>query len=146
MDDVNWRVGPTYFVLLCSFDRSEGQCLFSMLYRILLFPISFAVVFIFTFIFPKRTCRICVLFSVTTYALTFLRLASRFVHCSRKETSSPLVVLHPYRIVSYCITMRISPSQEADEPLSKLSQCGISIPGVSKWTTCEVYSVVPILS
>ena len=60
VDDVNWRVAPVYFVLFSTFVRawfkeeSEGQYLFTILYRISLFPFRFAIVSIFTFFFLKK--------------------------------------------------------------------------------------------
>ena len=70
MDDVNWRVAPVYivwssssFVRACFKGEREGQYLFSILYRISLFPFLFAVVSIFTILFSQNCVGIVFLFS-----------------------------------------------------------------------------------
>jgi len=118
--------GPACLVLFSSFvgacfkgERGMGNiCSFSILYRISLFPFPFAVVSVFflpfSFFFKKFVSDLCFCFlvrCVTTICPHFLRLASRFAHCSRKETSCPLVVPYAYRIDPYYITLRISTPQ-----------------------------------
>lgn len=80
-------------------ERERGSvCSFSILYRISLFPFPFAVVSFKKFSVGSVLFFPCI---ASPYMPSyFLRLASRFAHCSGKETSRPVVVPYPNRIVS----------------------------------------------
>lgn len=124
VDDVNWRAAPPtlsyslHLFGLASKEREGGAVFvrspYSIEYRYSPSPSPSSPFLLYFFFFKKIVSDLCFCFlvrCVTTICPYFLRLASRFAHCSRKETSCHLVVPYAYRIDPYYITLRISTPQ-----------------------------------